>query len=177
MMRKVICSLLVFAAVTVLAGPGLDPVFTEYGNLQSALASDNFDNARKAAGAMKDAIAHVDTKTLSAEEKKAWQSTEKNLSTATAAVQGASEIGAARTSFEDVSKALIALAEVASPDGFARFRCPMAFNNKGADWLQKGDTVNNPYFGASMLRCGFKVRPEHLKKKDHGHDHDHDHKH
>ena len=32
--------------------------------------------------------------------------------------------------------------------------CPMAFDDKGAEWLQRGTTINNPYFGASMLRCG-----------------------
>ena len=30
----------------------------------------------------------------------------------------------------------------------------MAFDNAGASWLQRGTTINNPYFGASMLRCG-----------------------
>jgi Cu(I)/Ag(I) efflux system membrane fusion protein len=30
----------------------------------------------------------------------------------------------------------------------------MAFDNQGADWLQWGEQINNPYFGASMLRCG-----------------------
>jgi hypothetical protein len=32
--------------------------------------------------------------------------------------------------------------------------CPMAFDFQGADWLQRGRTINNPYFGAEMLRCG-----------------------
>ena len=32
--------------------------------------------------------------------------------------------------------------------------CPMAFDNKGADWLQRGTQINNPYFGDQMLRCG-----------------------
>lgn len=32
--------------------------------------------------------------------------------------------------------------------------CPMAFDNSGASWLQTGKVINNPYFGASMLRCG-----------------------
>ncbi len=35
-----------------------------------------------------------------------------------------------------------------------RVHCPMAFDNRGADWLQADKTVNNPYFGAAMLRCG-----------------------
>ncbi|MCK4889637.1 MAG: DUF3347 domain-containing protein, partial [Candidatus Aminicenantes bacterium] len=30
---------------------------------------------------------------------------------------------------------------------------PMAFDNKGAFWLQKGQDVRNPYFGESMLTC------------------------
>jgi Cu(I)/Ag(I) efflux system membrane fusion protein len=32
--------------------------------------------------------------------------------------------------------------------------CPMAFNNKGADWISREHDIRNPYFGASMLTCG-----------------------
>jgi Cu(I)/Ag(I) efflux system membrane fusion protein len=32
--------------------------------------------------------------------------------------------------------------------------CPMAFNNKGAMWLQKNKILINPYFGNAMLHCG-----------------------
>ncbi len=32
--------------------------------------------------------------------------------------------------------------------------CPMAFDNKGAGWLQLDDQTLNPYFGAQMLQCG-----------------------
>lgn len=32
--------------------------------------------------------------------------------------------------------------------------CPMAFDNKGADWLQRGEPIRNPYFGSRMFRCG-----------------------
>jgi Cu(I)/Ag(I) efflux system membrane fusion protein len=30
----------------------------------------------------------------------------------------------------------------------------MAFDNRGADWLQVEPLIANPYFGATMLRCG-----------------------
>jgi hypothetical protein len=30
----------------------------------------------------------------------------------------------------------------------------MAFDDAGADWLQSGEITENPYFGASMFRCG-----------------------
>ena len=32
--------------------------------------------------------------------------------------------------------------------------CPMAFNNKGGDWVSAERPVLNPYFGDEMLRCG-----------------------
>ncbi len=32
--------------------------------------------------------------------------------------------------------------------------CPMALDGAGAYWLQRGDEVRNPYYGASMLSCG-----------------------
>ncbi|MCA8976222.1 MAG: efflux RND transporter periplasmic adaptor subunit [Planctomycetes bacterium] len=37
---------------------------------------------------------------------------------------------------------------------FFRIHCPMAFDNKGADWLQRDDEVLNPYFGTAMQNCG-----------------------
>jgi Cu(I)/Ag(I) efflux system membrane fusion protein len=35
--------------------------------------------------------------------------------------------------------------------------CPMAFNNKGAFWVQRTGEINNPYHGMMMLHCGDKV--------------------
>jgi Cu(I)/Ag(I) efflux system membrane fusion protein len=32
--------------------------------------------------------------------------------------------------------------------------CSMAFNNRGAIWLQQDEDIRNPYFGAQMLKCG-----------------------
>ena len=41
--------------------------------------------------------------------------------------------------------------------------CPMANNYDGADWLQASEPLRNPYFGATMLKCGEIV--EHLDKQ------------
>jgi Cu(I)/Ag(I) efflux system membrane fusion protein len=30
----------------------------------------------------------------------------------------------------------------------------MAFDNRGADWLQSATKTENPYFGSAMFRCG-----------------------
>jgi hypothetical protein len=41
-----------------------------------------------------------------------------------------------------------------SPKVYYRIHCPMAFDNRGADWLAPSRDVHNPYFGASMPNCG-----------------------
>jgi hypothetical protein len=30
----------------------------------------------------------------------------------------------------------------------------MAFDDRGADWIQTGETIDNAYFGAAMRTCG-----------------------
>jgi len=69
----------------------------------------------------------------------------------------AKEIDAARKAFEPVSNFLIAVVEANGlPENveLMRAHCPMAFDWKGADWLQKPGDLRNPYFGAQMLECG-----------------------
>ena len=33
-------------------------------------------------------------------------------------------------------------------------KCPMAANNKGAQWLSADKTIKNPYYGEAMETCG-----------------------
>jgi len=72
-------------------------------------------------------------------------------------VAAAADLTAQRSAFERASNALIAMVE-ASGNPLPRIvyvvRCPMAFDNRGARWLQDGSAIRNPYFGASMLTCG-----------------------
>lgn len=64
-------------------------------------------------------------------------------------------ISQARSQFFDHSKAMIELARMGVHEGEVfRAHCPMARDNAGADWLQPNNELLNPYFGASMLRCG-----------------------
>jgi Cu(I)/Ag(I) efflux system membrane fusion protein len=32
--------------------------------------------------------------------------------------------------------------------------CPMAFDDKGANWLSEFEEIRNPYYGNAMLECG-----------------------
>jgi len=63
-----------------------------------------------------------------------------------------------RPAFEQLSNALIAAVR-ASPASFTDtlfvMHCPMVYDDRGADWLQISKPLQNPYFGASMLQCGY----------------------
>jgi Cu(I)/Ag(I) efflux system membrane fusion protein len=68
----------------------------------------------------------------------------------------AESLAARRKTFASVSDVLArVLADFPVHEApLLRMRCPMAFNDRGADWLQVGREVRNPYFGSQMLRCG-----------------------
>ena len=79
------------------------------------------------------------------------------MSKALGAITEGVQIEAARQAFEQVSNELIAVVKqfgIGENRVLYRLHCPMAFNNKGADWLQGNADTMNPYFGASMLKCG-----------------------
>lgn len=38
--------------------------------------------------------------------------------------------------------------------GVYQQHCPMAFDDKGANWLSADATIRNPYFGDEMMACG-----------------------
>lgn len=61
-----------------------------------------------------------------------------------------------REAFAQLSAKIIALAKKGKlgTGNFFVMHCPMAFNNKGADWISDNKEIRNPYFGNEMLECG-----------------------
>ena len=71
------------------------------------------------------------------------------------------DVEADRAVFRTLSEHILAIEQsggnpLAQP--LSVIHCPMAFEDEGADWLQVRGDVANPYFGASMLRCGAVTR-------------------
>lgn len=69
------------------------------------------------------------------------------------------DIAAVRSAFKPLSDGMIEYmrAETSTQAGHVIVFCPMAFEDKGALWVQAEGKIANPYFGASMLRCGNKL--------------------
>ncbi|MFQ6036426.1 MAG: DUF3347 domain-containing protein, partial [Sedimentisphaerales bacterium] len=132
-------------------------VVQRYLSLKDALAGDDKDAAVKAAGQMLEVLSEVDMSLVSGEAHNTWMSNSTKMKASLDEITEADGIEAARKAFEKLSSELIAVAvqfEIHKTQTLYRFHCPMAFDNRGADWLQMDKDTRNPYFGATMLKCG-----------------------
>lgn len=137
---------------------GLKPVYAAYFSAQEALAADDLGAFVQAAADLESAVGLVDTVGLVGEPLGAWRRAAARLTLS----RPPTDIEAGRSAFERMSEAVIDLQTRFGHRGSETWHvayCPMAFDNKGAEWLQRGTQINNPYFGDAMLRCG-EVRGE-----------------
>lgn len=116
-------------------------LLSPYFAMQSALASDDLDAAKAQAKTMMQVTGHSGS-----------------LPEMLHVMLAAETLDALRKPyFETLSNALISAAKT-NPASFDSelivMHCPMANDNKGADWLQGGEPLQNPYFGEMMLKCG-----------------------
>jgi len=136
----------------------LDRVYTSYFKFQDALASDDMRGSRAAAKDLAQVIQELSFPASEGEVvQEVWEASQMDIQKALEHREHWGNLGNARRSFEDISRVMIRLERQFGHGGVGdayELFCPMAFDNKGATWLQAEETVNNPYFGASMLRCG-----------------------
>jgi Cu(I)/Ag(I) efflux system membrane fusion protein len=135
----------------------LGDVFEAYVPLRKALAGDDFEAAKAAVDGVSQAVAHVDMGLLPHEPHMLWMEHLQGINQGLSAIAGAGDITAARAGFEPLSiglaEAMKALGANTDTPVYQLF-CPMAFENKGAIWLQTHEAIENPYFGAAMFACG-----------------------
>ncbi|MCG8558005.1 MAG: efflux RND transporter periplasmic adaptor subunit [Proteobacteria bacterium] len=134
----------------------LKPVVLSYLDAQRQLASDGMDAARGALRKLARATNRVEPLGSRA-ARDAWQVVADKL--VGHAQQGArgKQPGDVRSAFEGTSKQIRELLRRFGNPTAATLRlafCPMAFDAKGAEWIQNDEPLANPYYGAAMLRCG-----------------------
>ncbi len=138
---------------TAMFGARLTPVYEAYLNAQVALTLDDLEAFTVAADQLSQAMAEVDQIGLLGEALGVWRRASVQL----AMPEDMSTIDLARKAFGNWSKGVISLQKQFGHEGnetWSLAHCPMAFDFEGADWMQRGDEINNPYFGAEMLKCG-----------------------
>lgn len=138
----------------------MQPVYDAYFAMQRQLSQDALHPTHKAGADLKTAIGSVAIDRLDATGGELWQRESQTLLGHLADLAKASDIAEARATFEDISEGIY---RVAQQFGFPakaaiyRFYCPMAFESKGAHWLQNHGETANPYFGSAMFSCGRQV--------------------
>ena len=135
----------------------LDVVYLAYLRVQVALAGDRLAEARKGGQALVSMLRGVSSRTELKAVRVAWKPISRKLLRLGKQLSTARRITEARRLFSSASTQLIRAVQAFGLSGsfsVYRFHCPMAFNRQGADWLQRTSRVSNPYYGASMLRCG-----------------------
>jgi len=135
----------------------LDQVVAGYLSLAKALASDQSGPAQAAAQKILEALHGVDMKLLEGDTHMIWMKNAAELEEPLDHIGQDQDIGKMREAFALLSEQLAVTARQFGWTGggpLYQFHCPMAFNNRGATWLQDTDQTQNPYFGATMPACG-----------------------
>lgn len=134
----------------------LGVLVVKYLAVQTALAGDDAAAATTAAKKGLEALGGVDMRLVTGNDHVDWMKQAGELKTLLNAVANADGIEPARAQFALLSGQIGAmLARFGVPEGrLYEAWCPMAFDNRGAAWIQDGEEISNPYFGDTMLRCG-----------------------
>ena len=132
-------------------------VLAGYMAIQTALASDDLPGAAKAANEAQTVLDELRKRPPTGDGYQEWAQEAAELPNILTRAAGAKTIEDLRGAFALLSEQTIALARrFAAAGGPTVFvlHCPMAFSNRGANWLQRDREVRNPYFGSAMPRCG-----------------------
>ncbi|MCK5057414.1 MAG: efflux RND transporter periplasmic adaptor subunit [Candidatus Aminicenantes bacterium] len=146
----------------------IDVLASAYFDIQQALSSDSLAEAKQGADKLLKALKDVDMKLLTGSAHMDWMKRQKILTGGSRKLVQAGDIEAARVQFEVLTEPLTQVIKTfgSGKTAIYRFHCPMAFDKKGAYWLQKNEETRNPYFGASMLLCKDSVEPLIKEKKE-----------
>ncbi|HIQ22809.1 MAG TPA: efflux RND transporter periplasmic adaptor subunit [Planctomycetes bacterium] len=132
-------------------------LYQAYLALHEALADDRAADAATAWKRLGPALAAIQPRGLDGRARRKWDALRAELEKHAQARLPAEDIEAMRGRFERLAAAMLELVDQfghAQPQVLAKAHCPMAFDNRGAPWLQAGTELLNPYFGHKMLHCG-----------------------
>src|SRR5882672_11845766 len=122
------------------AGANLKPIVDPYLRIQLALNADSLGDSRN------------DARSIGAEAAK-FGASGAAIAAASGEFQKAADLSAARTAFARLGDAIMIYAQESGAtigDEIKVAYCPMAQKY----WLQKGEKIQNPYYGKAMSDCG-----------------------
>ena len=132
-------------------------VVDHYLHVKNALANDNGAEAASGAKAMVASLEKINATSFTAEQKKLYDDVAPDLKEHAEHTAGnAGNIGHQREHFITMSQDVYELVKgFGATKTLYKDHCPMANDNKGANWISETEEVNNnPYMGKKMPKCG-----------------------
>lgn len=124
--------------------------------LQERLAADDPAGARAAARELA-ASSSATGPDLSAALRRVWEPIAARLQAHAEATASREDIAEMRAELEPLTAEITRALQIFGNPTEQPLRvahCPMAFDNRGARWIQTGDVIDNAYFGDAMRTCG-----------------------
>lgn len=129
---------------------------TTYLTLKDALVATSSIEAEEAGKNVLVSLNKVDMSLVKDDAHIYWMEQFNAIKAHTEKIAGSMEIEEQRKQFDLLSQAIIkSVKSFGIAEGTLYVQhCPMANDNKGADWLSSDKEIRNPYFGEKMLTCG-----------------------
>ena len=134
----------------------LGQVAEAYLHLKEALVSSSQKEASRAADQLIQSLSKVDMSLVKGEAHLYWMDQSNAFRSHGNLIATGDDLEKQREQFRFLSDALIQTLKVygISDGTYYIQHCPMANNNKGANWISKDPKIKNPYYGDKMLTCG-----------------------
>ncbi|MCD8533575.1 MAG: efflux RND transporter periplasmic adaptor subunit [Verrucomicrobia bacterium] len=132
-------------------------LLNKYSMIQDSLSRDQSAPAIEEIRLLAKIFDPVDITSLDSSLAEHWKNLHSPILNAASSLPDDASIAAVRDAFLAISVAFEKFIHIYGnplPEPVFQFNCPMAFAGKGANWLQLSNTLANPYYGKSMLRCG-----------------------
>ena len=131
----------------------MEPILTEYLEIQNALAADETEGVESAVHAIEGLARKLDPAAATGPQSEHYQNIPPDILAACGKLHEAKEIGSMREGFKHLSKPISMWVTMAQPNGKSVMYCQMEM----AGWVQEGTEAKNPYLGPKMQSCGQKV--------------------
>ncbi len=140
----------------------------KYIALKDAFVNTNNTAAKIAAATLHKELKRVNSTLIEGEAHLYWMDKLNGLEKHSEKITQLEDIEKQRKQFEGISDLMIPVLKAFGVEGMTIYvqHCPMAFNNKGGDWLSTEERIRNPYFGDKMMKCGSVTGTIAISKKE-----------
>lgn len=143
-------------AISKQAKAELEDLLVVYMALKNALVASESERAANSVSELRALLPKIGLAKLEPEAMPLWEAFEKGVGPPLDKMSATKNLEDLRIHFKPLSIQFIALVKTFGPFEVPLFiqHCPMADQDRGADWISVDTEIMNPYFGDMMLHCG-----------------------